>query len=508
MQVNARGVIAAWVVLLAAGAPCAAQGRAHDTLVDVARRDGSFKTLLAAVEAAGLAGALGGEGPLTLFAPTDEAFRALPAGALDALLREPAALRRVLEGHLGRGARRAAEVVEYEAVTTLAGTRLAISTAGGEVRIGGARVVRADLLARNGVIHAIDRVLLPEAPRAPTLLGLASGVEELSTLVAAARAAGLEGALAGAGPLTVLAPSNAAFAALPPGALEALLRDPDRLRRILLHHVVEGEVRSDALAGRRTVTTLAGTTLDVDARGPGLVVGGARVVAADLGASNGVAHRIDRLLLPPPQDARTSQAGHRVDDYQPAAPARHVMKKTVRGPMGRVERTELAREVGRGEAGVQRIVDSEGEYQDFLPTPGGAMAGQSMTAQGFVQRYEPALRLFPAVAREGEAETFESEVIHRSGRRETRGAVRRVVVLEGVEDVETPAGRFSGCLRFRVEQRNQPDLSASFVAETRETVWLAPGVGEVKSVSTTSLRTGPVPWLTAEVTLELASRDR
>lgn len=392
-------------------------------------------------------------------------------------------------------------------MTTLAGTRLTISTAGGEVRIGGARVVRADLLARNGVLHAIDRVLLPDAPAAPTaptLLGLASGVEELSTLVAAARAAGLEGALAGAGPLTVLAPSNAAFAALPPGALEALLRDPDRLRRILLHHVVEGAVRSEALAGRRTVKTLAGTTLDVDARGPVLVVGGARVVAADLGASNGVAHRIDRLLLPPPQDA--GQTGYRVDDYQPAAPARHVMKKTVRGPMGRVERSELAREVGRGEAGVLRIVDSEGEYQDFVATPGGAMAGQSMTSQGFVQRYEPALRLFPAVAREGAPETFEAEVVHRSGRRETRGAVRRVVVLEGVEDVETEAGRFAGCLRFRVEQRNQPDLHASFVAETTETVWLAPSVGEVKSVATTSLRTGPVPWLTAEVTLELASR--
>jgi hypothetical protein len=304
----------------------------------------------------------------------------------------------------------------------------------------------------------------------------------------------------------VLAPSNAAFAALPPGALEALLRDPERLRRILLHHVVEGALRGDALAARRTVTTLAGTTLDVDARGPGLVVGGARVVAADLGASNGVAHRIDRLLLPPPHDAASTRTGYQVDDYLPAAPARHVMRKTVRTNGGRVERTELAREVGRGEPGVLRLVDSEGEYQDYVASPGGAMAGQSMTAQGFVQRYEPALTLFPAVAREGAAETFESEVVHRAGRRETRGKVRRVVVLEGVEDVETPAGRFAGCLRFRVEQRNQPDLGASFVAETTETVWLARSVGEVRSVATTSLRTGPVPWLTAEVTLELTSR--
>jgi uncharacterized surface protein with fasciclin (FAS1) repeats len=290
-----------------------AQERGHEarSIVEVARASGQFKTLVAALEAAGLADALSGAGPFTVFAPTDAAFAALPAGTVEALLRDPPALRRVLLHHVARGARPATEVVQYEAVRTLADTTLAIRVEGASVRIAEARVTRADVGARNGVIHVIDRVLLP-APQAaaaavaptPDLLAVAESTGTFGTLVAAVRAAGLDEALSGAGPFTVFAPSDAAFAVLPAGALEALLRDRERLATVLRHHVVAGALAAKDVAAARTLTTLAGTTLTVDAR-DGVLVGGAAVVTADVRARNGVIHVIDRLLLPPAQDSRT-----------------------------------------------------------------------------------------------------------------------------------------------------------------------------------------------------------
>lgn len=501
-------------VLAALGAASAVEARAGETVVDVARRDGRLRTLVAAVEAAGLGADLAGPGPFTVFAPLDAAFEALPAGALDRLLADRDALRRVLLHHVARGARPAAEVVQYDAVRTLADTTLPIRAGGGGVQIGEGKVVVADVKASNGVIHVIDRVLLPPAaaPARPDLplLRVAEAAGGFRTLVAAVRAAGLEDALAGAGPFTVFAPSDEAFAVLPPGALEALLKDRDRLARLLRHHVVSGELTAAAAAGRAAVTTLAGTTLRLDAR-DGLAVAGAVVVRADVLASNGVIHVVDRLLVPPPADARQGRGPARagsscaVSDYLPqGGPARRTFRKTVRNGL-RTERTELTRTEGEHESGGVRVADSEGEYQDYEATEGGpGMRGQSMRAQGFVQRYLPPLRLFPAAAEPGVESTFESVVEHETRGRVTRGRVTRRVVFEGVEAVTTPAGTFDDCLRFSVHQVNRPDDARSFVAETRETVWLARGKGEVKSAGVTELRTNQVPWLRAEVELVLA----
>lgn len=131
------------------------------TIVDVARRAGKFKTLVRALEATGLDQALAGEGPFTLFAPSDEAFAALPEGALDALLADRARLARVLKYHVARSRKLADEVVQFTAAGTLEGSKLPIAVEGEQVRVGGARVVKADVLASNGVIHVIDTVLLP-----------------------------------------------------------------------------------------------------------------------------------------------------------------------------------------------------------------------------------------------------------------------------------------------------------------------------------------------------------
>ena len=131
------------------------------TIVDIAVGAGSFETLVTALKAAGLVEALQGEGPFTVFAPTDEAFAALPEGALQSLLDNPEQLAQVLTLHVVSGKAKAADVVGLESVTSLQGSDLAIDTSSG-VSVAGAKVVQADITATNGVIHVIDRVILPQ----------------------------------------------------------------------------------------------------------------------------------------------------------------------------------------------------------------------------------------------------------------------------------------------------------------------------------------------------------
>jgi uncharacterized surface protein with fasciclin (FAS1) repeats len=131
------------------------------TIVDVAVGAGNFTTLVAAVTAADLVETLSGAGPFTVFAPTDEAFAALPAGVLDALLlpENKALLAQILTYHVVSGMVMAADVTDSE-VATVEGQAVKLSTMGG-VSVNGAKVVAADVMASNGVIHAIDAVILP-----------------------------------------------------------------------------------------------------------------------------------------------------------------------------------------------------------------------------------------------------------------------------------------------------------------------------------------------------------
>lgn len=140
----------------------------------------------------------------------------------------------------------------------------------------------------------------PMTASEPDIVDVASGNPEFSTLVAAVQAAGLVETLKGTGPYTVFAPTNAAFAALPSGTVESLLRpeNKDKLAAILTYHVIPGEVSSDQLAGKRLdVATVNGKTVHVDGR-RGVKVNKANVVTADIKASNGIIHVIDRVLLP------------------------------------------------------------------------------------------------------------------------------------------------------------------------------------------------------------------
>ncbi len=136
--------------------------KADKDIVAVATEAGSFNTLLTALDAASLTSVLEGEGPFTVLAPTDEAFAALPAGALEGLLADPDQLAKVLTLHVVSGEAMSTDVVKLNEVVTVEGSALAIDTTDG-VSIGGAKVVAADVDASNGVIHVIDRVILPQS---------------------------------------------------------------------------------------------------------------------------------------------------------------------------------------------------------------------------------------------------------------------------------------------------------------------------------------------------------
>ncbi|MEQ8861440.1 MAG: fasciclin domain-containing protein [Pseudomonadales bacterium] len=133
----------------------------QSNIVEVADKAGSFTTLIAALNAAGLAETLAGDGPFTVFAPTDAAFAALPEGTVESLLADKEALTKVLTYHVVAGKVGAADVAAMSPLTTLQGSTLTVGTDGG-VTIQGAGVVSADVAASNGVIHVIDTVLIPQ----------------------------------------------------------------------------------------------------------------------------------------------------------------------------------------------------------------------------------------------------------------------------------------------------------------------------------------------------------
>lgn len=145
-------------------ASTAQAGEKRGDIVDTAVKAGTFKTLAAALTAADLVGTLKGEGPFTVFAPTDAAFAKLPAGTVESLL-EPEnreKLRAILTYHVVPGSVSSAEVVKLKSAKTVNGKSVPVKTAKNKVMVGGASVVQTDIVATNGVIHVIDTVMLPE----------------------------------------------------------------------------------------------------------------------------------------------------------------------------------------------------------------------------------------------------------------------------------------------------------------------------------------------------------
>ena len=289
-----------------AKAPASPTAAAQGTIVDTAVAAGNFKTLVAAVKAAGLVETLNGKGPFTVFAPTDAAFAKLPAGTLEMLLKpeNKAKLAAILTYHVVPGSVKAVDVVKLKYAGTVNGQRIDIKVDGAKVTVDGAAVTATDIACSNGVIHVIDAVILPVDG---TVVDVAAKNGSFNTLVAAIKAAGLVETLSGKGPFTILAPTDEAFAKLPAGTLEMLLKPENKkqLVDILSYHVVPGVAAySDAVAKMTEVPTVLGSPVAVKVVDGKVMLNGANVVAADVEASNGVIHVIDAVLLPAQKAAK------------------------------------------------------------------------------------------------------------------------------------------------------------------------------------------------------------
>ena len=278
-------------------------------IVEVATESGSFPTLLAAVEAAGLVDALSdSSASLTVFAPTEAAFAALPEGTLDSLLADPDALANVLTYHvLGSSVDASAALgLAPTTVETLNGNDIAVTKRDdANLYVNLSKVVDYDIEASNGVIHVIDSVLLPPdlTPSTMTIAEIAQADGNFDTLVAALTAANLVGTVNDPdASLTVFAPTDAAFEELGDAALNYLLNNPEILESTLLYHVVAGAELSsiDAIAAAGTSLTMANDDEATISLGEtGLMIEGANIVTTDIVASNGIIHVIDVVLEAP-----------------------------------------------------------------------------------------------------------------------------------------------------------------------------------------------------------------
>jgi transforming growth factor-beta-induced protein len=285
---------------------------ASQTIVDIAIADGRFTTLVAAVQAAGLAETLSGEGPYTVFAPTDEAFAALPEGTLDNLLlpENKRQLTDILLYHVVPGKVMASDVAGLDgkmADTALEGKQIAIKVDMGSVYLNETtKVIITDIEASNGMIHVIDSVLLPPSEEAAAetmdIVDTAVADGRFTTLVSAVQAAELVDTLKGEGPFTVFAPTDDAFAALPEGTLDTLLlpENKQQLTDILLYHVVPGKVMAADVVGLTSAPTVLGKDATVKVEdGKVFLNDNVEIIITDIETSNGVIHVIDTVLLPP-----------------------------------------------------------------------------------------------------------------------------------------------------------------------------------------------------------------
>jgi transforming growth factor-beta-induced protein len=278
---------------------------APQTIVDIAVADGRFTTLVAAVQAAGLVDTLAGEGPFTVFAPTDDAFAKLPAGTLEELLKpeNKQQLTDILLYHVVAGKVMAADVVNLSEAETALGEKVTIKVEDGKVFVNDAQVIITDIEASNGVIHVIDTVILPpsmtaEAPKDIVDIAVADG--RFTTLVAAVQAAGLVDTLKSEGPFTVFAPTDEAFAKLPAGTIEALLKpeNKEQLTDILLYHVLPGKVMAASVSDGLIADTALGTSVFFKVDMGKAYINEAQIIITDIEASNGVIHVIDTVILP------------------------------------------------------------------------------------------------------------------------------------------------------------------------------------------------------------------
>ena len=261
---------------------------------------GIHNSLVAALSASNLVSTLQGDGPFTVFAPTDQAFADagidLAAFTTD---EDIATLTDILLYHVYSGAVNAADVTDGLTVAMVNGDDASFTVSDGTVMVGDATVTLADVPASNGVIHVIDKVLMPPADLVDiAAVAMSTGVHD--SLVAALVKADLVSTLQGDGPFTVFAPTDQAFADAGID-LAAFTTDEDiaTLTDILLYHVYSGAVNAADVTDGLTVAMVNGDDASFTVSDGTVMVGDATVTTADVAASNGVIHVIDKVLMPP-----------------------------------------------------------------------------------------------------------------------------------------------------------------------------------------------------------------
>ena len=280
-------------------------------IVETALSDGRFKTLATALTEAQLVEVLQGDGPFTVFAPTDDAFDKLPEGTVAELIKESNRdkLQAILKYHVIAGAATLSDALKATEVTTVQGDPVTIAFSDGGIKVNEAGLVSADIQCANGIIHVIDSVLLPPAPKQMSLLETAAAAGSFSKLLAALEATGLTYVLEGEGPFTVFAPTDAAVDALPEDT-EELLKEENRgkLKDILTYHVVAGKVTAGDALNAGTATTVNGQPITLSVKEGTLKVNGATLLTVDIQCTNGVIHIIDAVLFPETKPAAAKQA--------------------------------------------------------------------------------------------------------------------------------------------------------------------------------------------------------
>ena len=278
------------------------------SIVDVATANGSFTTLIAALEATGLDVTLSDmDSKFTVFAPTDDAFALLGQDVIDALLADTDTLSDILTYHVISGEVDSSAAISSAGslVEMVNGDSIGLSLDGDNLLVNTATVILVDVAADNGVIHVIDAVLTPPADKGtPTMniVDTAVAAGDFGTLVTALQAAGLDATLADeTQSFTVFAPTDAAFAMIDPATLNLLIADTDALSSVLLQHVVSGEVNSVTAytLNGSSATTASGAAIPVaiNTELDTLTFGGATVQTTDIYTTNGIIHVIDTVVV-------------------------------------------------------------------------------------------------------------------------------------------------------------------------------------------------------------------
>lgn len=273
---------------------------APGTIVDIAVGAEDFSILTELVVEAGLQDLLASEGPFTVFAPNNAAFEKLPEGTIETLKGDKELLTKILSYHVVPGSLTADKVLAESNLTSANELTLNVSSNEEGAFINDSKIITTDIIASNGVVHAIDTVLMPmtEAPENDTIVDIAAGNEDFSILVDLVVEAGLAELLSGEGPFTVFAPTNAAFEKIPAKKLEEIRGDKDLLTKILTYHVVPKKLLAEDVLDMRTIRTANHLRLHVRQNKVGAFINNSQIIDTNIVGDNGVIHVIDAVLIP------------------------------------------------------------------------------------------------------------------------------------------------------------------------------------------------------------------